>query len=126
MATTDDREELKTELAASRSAMRVYATALRRDLDFGAKLKRSVRDNPTTWFAGAGLLGLLLSKIPPTRRKVVVKGPKLRSDAPKEAGKAAIALTILKFALDFAKPALLRWFKQRYLGATRSSRKGTI
>jgi hypothetical protein len=116
MASTNDCEKLKTELAASRSAMSVYAKALRQDLDFGAKLKRSVRNNRVVWLVGAGLLGLLLSKIPSARRKVVVKGPKLRSDAPKEAGRAAIALTILKFALDFARPVMMQWFKNRYAG----------
>ena len=126
MATTNDREELKSELAAARGAVSVYATALRRDLDFGAKLKRSVQANPAAWFASAVLLGLLLSRIPPTRRKVVVKGPKLRSDAPKEAGKAAIALTLVKFALDSAKPALFRWLRNRYLGGSRASRKETM
>jgi hypothetical protein len=92
-----------------------YVTALRHDLDFGAKLKRGVRNNPLAWYAAAGLIGLLLSKIPPLRQKVVVKGPKLRSEAPQEAGKAAIAVTVLKFVLDFAKPALLRWLKDRFL-----------
>lgn len=111
-----DQQKLKTDLASSREAMTANVTALRHDLDFGAKLKRGVRSNPLVWYAGAGLLGLLLAKIPPFHRKVVVKGPKRRSEAPEEAGKMAMALTVLKFALDFAKPALLRWFKERYMG----------
>ena len=116
MATPADREKLKRELASSREAMTAYVTALGHDLDFGAKLKRGVQRNPWAWYAAAGILGLLLSKIPPLRRTVVVKGPRRKSDAPKEAGKAAIVVSLLKFALDFAKPALVRWLRDRYLG----------
>jgi hypothetical protein len=122
MATPVDREKLKIELGSSREGMTAYVAALRHDLDFGSKLKRGVRDNPLAWYTAAGVLGLLLSKIPPIQRKVIVKGPKLRAGASEEAGKAAITVTILKFALDFAKPALLRWFKARFLGVGRSQR----
>ncbi len=103
--------------------MATYVSALRNDLDFGAKLKRGVRDNPWGWYAGAGIVGLLLSRIPSKRRKkVVIKGPQMHSDVPKEAGKAAILVTVLKFALDFAKPTLMRWLRDRYLGSGRSPR----
>lgn len=101
--------------------MTIYMAALGHDLDFAAKLKRGVRGNPWAWYAAAGILGLLLSKIPPLRRTVVVKGPRRRSEAPREAGKAAIVLSVLKFVLDFAKPALVRWLKDRYLGRRAAS-----
>lgn len=112
MATPAYRKKLSRDLESSREAMTAYVTALRHDLNFVARLKRSVGQNPLAWYAGAAVLGLLLSKIPPFRRKVVVQGPKLHSDAPKEAGSAALIVTVLKFALDLAKPALLRGFKE--------------
>jgi hypothetical protein len=125
MAAPVDRERLKIELASSREGTAAYVAAVRHDLDMGAKVKRSVRNNPLAWYAAAGLLGLLLSRIPPARRKVVVKGPKLRSDA-QQAGKAAIGVTLLKFALDFAKPALLRWFQDRFHAGARPARTAKV
>jgi hypothetical protein len=115
---------MSAELASSRQAMEAYLSALRQDLNVGDRLKRNFRRNPSAWYAGAVVFGLLLSKIPPLRRDVVIKGPKLRNDAPKEAGKAALVVTLLKFALDFAKPGLIRWFKEKYLGSNRSPRRG--
>ena len=123
MADSTDKKILTAELAAARSELVGYTTALRHDLDFGARLKRGVRTHPGVWFSGAALLGLLLSRVSPARRKVVVKRPAFRSPETATAGKAAFALTALKFALDFAKPALLRWFKDRYLSSARGSKR---
>jgi len=124
MAKPPDRKELIAELAASRAAFTGYTTALRHDFDLGSKLKRSFRGHPAAWIGGAALLGLLLSKLPPTCRKIGVRGPALHSQPAKNAGKAAFALTALKFTLDFAKPALLRWVTDRYMG--RSGSRTTV
>lgn len=121
MADSADQKRLTVELAAARGRMTGYVEALRHDLDFGARLKSGVAGNRIAWFAGAVVIGLLLSRIPPTRRKVVVKGPAFRSNQREKAGKAAMLLTVLKFGLDFAKPALVAWTKQRFF----SGRKRT-
>jgi hypothetical protein len=123
MAAPADHKKLKGDLASSREALTTYVGALRQDVDFGAKLKRAVQNNPFAWYAAAAMLGLLLSRIPPVARRRVVAVKKSRRDSPGEAGYAAVALTALKFALDFAKPALLRWFKDRYLGTRLSSQR---
>ena len=65
----------------------------------------------------AAFVGLLLSKLPASRRKVVIKGPAIRSGSTEQAGKAAFALTLVKFALDFARPALTAWIKKRVTAA---------
>lgn len=109
MANPPDRKALIAELAASRAALTGYTTALRHDVAFGAKLKRSFHANRTAWLGGAAVFGLLLSRLPGSRRKVVIHAPAAG------AGKAAFALTALKVGLDFAKPALLRWLKDRWL-----------
>lgn len=126
MAPTVDCKRVRTELESSRDAMTAYAAALRHDLDLGSKLKRGVRNHPLGWYAAAGVLGLLLSKIPPLHRRVVVKGPKLPGNAPEEAGLIALGIPVLKFALDFAKPALLRWFKDRFLRTGRPPRGSRV
>ena len=107
MAKPTDRKELIGELAASRAALTRCTTALRHDLDFGAKLKRGFHDNLGAWLGGAAVLGLFISRLPFGRRKVVGRGPAIRPETAAKAGTAAFALTALKFALVFAKPAFL-------------------
>ncbi len=118
MAEPTDRKELIAELDAARSALAGYGRAIRHDLDFGHILKRSFRRHAPVWFGGAAIVGLLLSRLPARRQKVVMKTP-LFGGAKKaeKAGVIALALPVLKFALDFAKPAMLRWFKSRYFDA---------
>lgn len=116
MADSTDKKILIAELAVARGELAGYTAALRHDLDFGARLKRGVRIHPAAWFSGAALLGLMLSRISLGRGKAAVKRSAFRSEKTTPAGKAAFALTALKFGLDFAKPALLRWLKDRYLG----------
>jgi hypothetical protein len=113
MAEDTRKQTLIAELAAARNRLEGYTRALHSDLNVGAHLKSGFARNPVTWVGGAALLGLLLSKIPPARRKVVVKGPTLRGNQAEKAGKAAMLVTLLKFGLDFAKPALLRWANQK-------------
>lgn len=117
MADPIDKKELMEELAAARGRMSGYVAALQRDLDLGARLKTGVAYNPLAWFAGAAVVGLLLSKIPPMRGKVVVKGPAIRNNQAQKAGHAAILLTILKFGFDVAKPAIILWAKRRFFSA---------
>lgn len=121
MAAPTDKKILIAELAAARGELRGYTTALRHDLDFGARLKRGVRTHPAAWFGGAAALGLLLSRLSPAHRKHALKVPTSHAKIPAHAGKAAFALTALKLGLDFAKPALLRWFKDRYLGGRKTA-----
>lgn len=113
MADATRKQNLIADLASARTELVGYGQALKHDLDIGARVKRGVRSHPTAWFGGAALLGLLLSKIPRSRRKVLVKGQSLRQRDIQNSGKAALALTVLKFALNFAKPALLKWVNGR-------------
>jgi hypothetical protein len=127
MAETTDKQELAAELARARGKMTGYATAIRRDMDVGARLKTSVLRSPSAWYAGAAVIGLLLSKIPPMRRKVVVE-PHVSFPGQPKTGKLAMVFGLLKFAADFAKPALLFWSKRRSGSekpkATRDERSG--
>ena len=113
MAKQTSKYSLTTELDAARAQLAGYAGALRHDLDIGGRLKAGVAGHPSVWFAGAAVLGLLISRIPRSRRKVVVKGPALRDDQVAKAGKAAFALTVLKLGLDFAKPVLVSWIRKQ-------------
>ena len=109
-----DKNELTKELAAARVRLVGHAAALRHDLNLGARLQASVGAKPRTWFVASAIPGYFLSRVAPTRRKVVVKEPALRDGQVGKAGKAAMLSTVLKMVLDFAKPALFAWATQRY------------
>ncbi len=113
MADSIHQKEIAAELAATRNQISGYVTALQRDLDFGSRLKRGVIRNPAAWFGGAAVLGLLLSRIPASRQKVILRGSSVRYSEAQKAGRAGLVLSALKIGLDFAKPALLSWAKSR-------------
>ena len=107
MADQTRKRSLSTELNTARSHLRGYVTALRHDLNVGARLKSGFAHHPVAWFGAAGLIGLLLSRFPASRRKTVVKGPVAWNGQAEKAGKAALALTVLKFGLAIAKPSII-------------------
>ena len=111
MANESRKQTLIDELQSARTQIACYATALRHDLNVTARLKSGVARNPVVWFGGAAVIGLLFSRILSSRRTVVLKGPAVGKEQVEKAGKAAFALTVLKLAFDFAKPALVNWVR---------------
>jgi hypothetical protein len=109
MTDQNGKQSLTAELHTTRANLTSYVAALRRDLDPGLWLKASFADRPAAWFGGAATLGLFLSGIPRMRRKVVIQVPSRRR--PKTEAAAPFIFAALKFGLDLAKPALVRWFK---------------
>ena len=107
MADHARKQSLTAELGAGRSQLAGCVAALRHDLNVSTRLKSGVARNPVAWFGAAAVLGILLSMIGRSRRKVVVRGSAIRNDQAAKAGKAAFALTALKFGLNFAKPAII-------------------
>ena len=107
MAEHPCKQSLTTELETARSHLADYVMALRHDLNVGERLKSGFARNRVAWFGAAGVIGLLLSKLLSSRRKVIVKGPATWSYQAEKAGKAAFALTALKFGLAIAKPAIM-------------------
>jgi hypothetical protein len=117
MADQDLKQSLINELAVARSQVGINKSELREDVAVGKKLKRQLRQNPLPWFAGAAVLGLLLSKLPPMRRKVVVKPPKIRPSKQEEVGKAGIAVALLHFLLQIARATLTKLLRERISSA---------
>lgn len=117
MAQNDDKAELILELAKARSAIGGNVVHLRRDLDFPTRARRAFKKSPIPWLVAAGLVGLVVARIPGRTKKVVKVVPKRSrdDDSPVEkAGKAGLVLGALKIAFDLARPALLKWATQRF------------
>ena len=111
-------EQRKTELIAAidRTRSRVAANrqALEEDLKVGERFKENVERHRLSWLGGAAITGLVLAKLPPRTKKVVVDRHGKRTPAvTEEMGKAGLAMWLVRTAIDAAKPALLAWATQR-------------
>jgi len=116
MAESLRKDALIAELAVARDRLGGHALGLRRNLSPAEAIKRGTHRYPAAWFGGAVLVGLLLSRIPARRKEVKLEPSMPRRDNKKQAGGAgqvAIAVTLVKFALDMAKPSLMRWVRSR-------------
>ena len=125
MAEDQRKAELTAELARSRARLAANFGALRRDLDFPARVKGAVMKNPAAWIGGATLFGILLAKLPARRKKAVVtvtgngKPAKLA-----RAGMTGLLLGALKIAFDLSRPALAKWAGRRvadYMDGTKTN-----
>ena len=114
MAEPTDQKNLSAELAAARGKITGHTKALRHEWDLSARLKSSVERNRPAWIMGAALLGLLLSKIPPLRRTVVVEAPRFGFRAPEKRAKIGVFRSAVKIGLDLARPAVVFWAKRRF------------
>ena len=118
MAQSFRKESLIADLAAARDRMGGHVLGLRRKMSPAEVIKRGSRRYPAALFGGAVLLGLLLSRIPARRRQIKIdtpRRPEKNQQAVKGAGRAAVAVTLLKFGLDMAKPAIIRWVRDRLM-----------
>lgn len=115
MAEIDRKAELIASLAAARSQVTSDWRVVRRELDLTTKAKRSFKRHPLPWLGGASILGLIVARLPRRTKKESVPVMKVKHEEPavEKAGKAGLLLGALKFAFDFAKPALTRWATQR-------------
>jgi hypothetical protein len=107
------KQSVINELAIARSQFVQSKAELSDDLSVGQKLKRQLHCNPVPWFAGAAVVGLLLSKLPAMRKNTAVKPRKFPKPTPEEVGRAGIAVALLNFALQLAKPTLLKVISER-------------
>ena len=111
MADPAKKQSLIRTLQEARGQVAGNIAGLKQDLSIGKRFRRSVRENAFAWYGGAALLGLLLAKIPPMGKKVVVPKPIFAKE--QKAGKAALLLGAIKIALDLGRPLILNWLKER-------------
>ena len=116
MADESRKAELIADLARARGELTAHTRAVRRDLDVATRMKSSFRRHHLVWLAGAGLLGLLLTRRP--RRKQAAPRP-WRKPAPEaKAVKAGLLLTAMKLAFDILRPVLTKWLANQVTAYT--------
>ena len=106
------KDEILAELSRSRAGLTREWAALRRELDFKAKLNNIVRRKPYVWLSGAAALGWVLAG-PKSKTRVVTKviqpdGKPLvvKEKGKRRAGLLALLLGLMRFALPIVRPAL--------------------
>jgi hypothetical protein len=111
MADPAKKQALIASLHEARGQMGGKVSELREDFSVGKRFRRSVRLHPGAWYAGAAVVGLVLSRLGSRKKEVVV--PKFGGGTPK-AGKAALGLGVLKILIDLSRPFATAWLKQRF------------
>ncbi len=117
MAQLDERKAaLIAELDRARSRATANGRSLGRDVQVSGKIKETIARHRVSWLAGGVLTGLVISKLPPRTKKVVVdrKGKPQQMNAELAAtGKAGLALGAVKLLIDVTKPVILAWATKR-------------
>lgn len=120
MAEDQRKAELTAELARVRRRLTASLGALRRDLDFPARVKGAVMKHPVAWVGGATLFGMLLAKLPARRKKAAI----LSDGQPAKLAQAGLLLGALKIAFNLSRPALAKWAGRRvadYMDGTKTN-----
>jgi hypothetical protein len=114
MAQNDEKAQLIAQLAQARSRLSESVGALRHDLDFSSRAKKSFKSSPLPWMGGAAILGLFIARVPRRPKKVVHITPKRKDKTVEKAGKAGLLLAVMKIVFDFVRPFLLRWATRKF------------
>ena len=106
------KDEILAELSRSRAGLTREWAALRRELDFKAKLNNIVRRKPYVWLSGAAAFGWMLAG-PKSKTRVVTKviqpnGKPLvvKEKGKRRAGLVALLLGLMRLAVPIIKPAV--------------------
>lgn len=103
--------KLKEEIARSRDRVTRDLRAVRYELDFPRKIRKSFRRQPIPWIAAAAALGLVLMVVPRRKKKFYVDA-KGRAKANKllEAG---FLLGLLKIGATILKPVIVPFLREK-------------
>lgn len=129
MAQESRKSELIATLAAARRELSVSMRGVGNDLNVVRHVETSFQRHRLAWFAGAGGLGFLLTRLRAGRPKVAVPRITRKDDTKKEVVKAGLLVTVVKLVFDLVRPALTKWLTrrvatyaaQRFGGASRYS-----
>ena len=108
-------DEIKIEIARGRERMTRDLQGLRYELDFPAKVRRSMRQNTGTWVGAALVVGTLVVLLPLRRKKIYVDS----NAGKKSKGKsglleAGFLLGALRIAATLLKPAITSFLARKF------------
>jgi hypothetical protein len=118
-------DELKVEMARSRDRVARDLRALRHELDFPRKIRRSFQRQTGAWITAAVVIGTLLVVLPARRKKVYIE-PKSKRGSKNKIVEAGFALGALKFAATLLRPIVVAFVTKKirgYAGEPQSAKK---
>lgn len=116
-------EELKAEIGQSRERVARDLRALKYELDFPAKFRRSFRQQTVSWLSAAAAVGAIIALAPMRKKKIYVNAKSGRKSQ-KKLIESGVALAVLKIVANLARPAIVEFVKTRLTDfGGRSSRK---
>lgn len=129
---------LTEELEANRKQLAAHRMGIRRATSPGDQLKRSFREHKGLFFGSAAAIGLLLALLPagqkkskdlPRRRRENDRTRTVKDIENDEEAKAsshpliaAAGVTVMKMIWDTARPAILKWLKEKALTHSQTRR----
>jgi hypothetical protein len=117
-------DELTAEIASSRDRVARDLRGLRYEFDFGAKFRRSFREQTVSWLSAAAAVGALIALAPMRKKKIYVDARSGRKSQ-KKLIETGAALAVLKIAANLARPAIVEFVKSRLTDFGGRSRRKT-
>ena len=112
----DRKAELIAEIDRARSRTAAYRQAMEGSGERAThKAEAKLAKNRYAWIIGAVVLGFLVAKLPARTKKVYVdrKGKSVAPEKLETAGKAGLAMALLKIVIDVTKPVIMAWATKR-------------
>jgi hypothetical protein len=118
-------DELRAEIARSRERVGRDLHALRYELDFPAKFRRSFREQTVSWITAAAAVGAVIALAPMRKKKIYVDAKSGRKTK-KKLVETGFALAALKIAAGLVRPVMVEIVKNRltaFAGESRRTKK---
>jgi hypothetical protein len=107
---------LKLEIARSRELVARNLRAVRHDLDFPGKIRRSFQRQTVGWIAAAVVVGILLVVLPRRTKKIEVVAKIPGAKPTSKLLEAGFAMAALKFALALLRPTITSFVAKKLSG----------
>jgi type IV secretory pathway component VirB8 len=118
---SESTNELSGEIARSRLRVASELRALRYELDFPAKFRRSFRKQTGSWITAAAAVGTVIALAPMRKKKVYVDlGSRRKGD--KKLIETGLAMAAIKLVGNLARPVIMEFVKNRFFYSGEPSR----
>jgi hypothetical protein len=106
----DERKRIAEELARMRVALTDQALLVRRNLDFGQRMSKSLHEHSWGWVTSAAIFGWILSRLPARKKKVYLQASESEKRTP--AGSGFLA-QIWKGVWSIVRPVLTTYLTKK-------------
>jgi hypothetical protein len=106
----DERKRIAEELARTRAALTDQALLLRRNLDVGRRMSKSVREHSWAWVTFAAIFGWILSRLPARKKKIYIHATDSNKPTRRDGG---FLMQIWKGIWSIVRPVLTTYLTKK-------------